>query len=445
MCEHHSLPPARAGDGENEAEGVQPFPWEIGVCDAHCHPTDTMPLVPNIGRMKARVLTIMATRAQDQELVASVATKQTVPSRLALASTAAESLTTSTLATGEERETTGNVIPAFGWHPWFSHMLYDDMTTAPGERTYNPKSEGEAHAEKTRHYATVLSSPEPAPELVASLPEPKPLSLLISETREYLLAHPLALVGEIGLDKAFRMPQAWSHVDESARDDELTPGGREGRHLSPHHVRMPHQVSILRAQLRLAGELGRPVSVHGVQAHGVLFDTVSALWRGHEKEVISKRQQKMVAPGAEDFSSDEGDENDEDDEGSGGAGDGRKKKTKKRDVPAKPFPPRICLHSYSGSPQTLKQWLAPTIPAEIFFSFSVVVNLSTAATEAKFPDVIRACPDDKLLVESDIHRAGDEMDDLLEQMYRRVCKIKGWELRDGVERIRRNYEAFIFG
>ena len=422
-----------------------PFPWEIGVCDAHCHPTDTMPLVSNIGRMKARVLTIMATRAQDQELVASVATKHTVPSRLALASPAAESIATSTSATGEEEaEASGKVVPAFGWHPWFSHMLYDDMTTAPSERTYNPKSEGEAYAEKTRHYAAVLSSPEPAPELVASLPEPKPLSLLVSETRERLLAHPLALVGEIGLDKAFRMPQAWGHLDESTRDEGLTPGGREGRHLSPHHVRMPHQVSVLRAQLRLAGELGRPVSVHGVQAHGVLFDTVSSLWRGHEKEVISKRQQKMVAAGAEDFSSDE--DEDEDDEGNDSAGDGgKKKKPKKGPVSAKPFPPRICLHSYSGSPQTLNQWLAPSIPADIFFSFSVVVNLSTAATEAKFPDVVRACPDDKLLVESDIHKAGDEMDHLLEQMYRRVCEIKGWELRDGVERIRRNYEAFIFG
>ena len=441
MCEQHGVPPPRAGDGGNEAEGAKPFPWEIGVCDAHCHPTDTMPLVPDIGRMKARVLTIMATRAQDQELVASVATKHTLRSRQSIASPAAESITTSTSTTREEGEAAGKVVPAFGWHPWFSHMLYDDMTTAPGERTYHPKGDEEIQAEKTRHYAAVLSSPEPAPELVASLPDPKPLSLLISETREHLLAHPLALVGEIGLDKAFRMPQAWNHGDESARDGELTPGGREGRHLSPHHVRMPHQVAVLRAQLRLAGELGRPVSVHGVQAHGVLFDTTAALWKGHEKEVISKRQQKMVAPGAEDFSSEDEDE----DEGDDGTGDGGKKEKKKRDVSAKPFPPRICLHSYSGSSQTLKQWLAPTIPAEIFFSFSVVVNLSTAATEAKFPDVIRACPDDKLLVESDIHRAGDEMDHLLEQMYRRVCEIKGWELRDGVERIRRNYEAFIFG
>ncbi|KAK3940687.1 hypothetical protein QBC46DRAFT_384794 [Diplogelasinospora grovesii] len=416
MCGHHQTQTQEAeADAQNhhhhqDGSDKGEFPWDIGVYDAHCHPTDTMSSIANIaninssggsGGMKARVLTIMATRAQDQELVASVASQH--------------GITTSSRGSGE-KET--KVVPAFGWHPWFSHQLYEDGSTS----------------DKGAHYEAVLS-PTPDAEFIASLPGPMSLKEYIAATKQRLLDHPYALVGELGLDKAFRLP--WGKSLQQPVEEALTPGGREGRMLSPYHVKMSHQVQILKAQLRLAGELGRAVSVHGVQAHGVLFDALSSLWKGHEKEYISKRKQKMVAKGAEDFSSSE--DEDEPDMGNSGKKGGGKK------YEPRPFPPRICLHSFSGPPQMLNQYLNPTIPAKIFFSFSMAINLSTAGGEQRFADVIKACPDDRVLIESDLHIAGEEMDRVLEQMYRKVCEVKEWGLEEGVRRIAKNYEEFIFG
>ncbi|KAI5926738.1 TatD family [Camillea tinctor] len=401
----------------------EPFPWDIGVFDAHCHPTDTMTSIASISDMKARALTVMSTRTQDQELVSNVAVERGVKDVGTLFSQAAPS---------QER-----IIPSFGWHPWFSYQLYDDTDPNP---TYNGTKSG-----KIAHYDTILAPPPSSKDVSFSegLPDPKPLSEFLKETKARLEKHPLALVGEIGLDKAFRLPQSWTSAHEAERDEELTPGGREGRLLSPHRVQMTHQATVLKAQLKLAGEMGRPVSVHGVQAHGILYDTIAECWKGHEREVLSRREKRQIAEGAEEFSSDSEDDDIK-------VQSQIRSKLKKISLQSnasgpKPYPPRICIHSFSGHVGVLKQYTQPAVPAKIFFSFSVAINWGAVGGDKKTEEAILAAPDDRILVESDLHTAGEQMDRNLEEVCRRICQIKGWDLREGVERLAQNWRKFMFG
>ena len=376
--------------GENSA--ASNFPWHLGVYDAHCHPTDTVASLDDIPKMNAKVLTIMATRAQDQHLVAEFA----------------DSLEKGASKSDDGPENT--VIPSFGWHPWFSHHIYDDRDDAgPVRKT----------PDKTTHYRTVITPPPQEDAFIESLPDPIPLSLLLAQTRSRLEKYPIALVGEIGLDRSFRIPFPHQPTEESSiTESGLTPGGREGRTLSRYRVHIDHQRAVLKAQLNLAGEMQRAVSVHGVAAHGVVFDVLQETWKGHE--LAGKRARKRE---------------EQVDEGVTGTPELKL---------SKPFPPRICLHSYSGPPEPLKQYLSPRIPTLIFFSFSRVINFSTPAS-TKAIEVIKALPRDRILIESDLHCAGDRMDHLLEEMLRTICKAKDWDLEEGVKQLGANWKHFARG
>ena len=390
---------------------LEDIPWELPVYDAHCHPTDTMSLVRTIPDMKAAVLTVMATRDQDQHLVAQLADQYGVSSP----------------PVPDAATVQGHVIPCFGWHPWFSHQLFDDMFDGA------PVRPGAGGRDKLRHYQSVLTPPPSteASDFLSALPDPVALSSFISATRAYLGRYPLALVGEVGLDRGFRLPEAWSSESQESRDASLTPGGREGRRLSPHRVSLAHQKRVLAAQLKLAGEMQRAVSAHGVQAHGAVFETLQESWRGWERPVTSNRARKRRGSAAKAHAADDA----SDDEESRAMGGGEQEK---------PYPPRICLHSYSGPPESLRQYFAPPVPADVYFSFSSVINFSTSAKQ-KAIEVIKQVPADRLLVESDLHKAGGVMDDMLESITREVCAIRGWGLDEGVKKLGQNWRRFIFG
>ncbi|PGH18317.1 hypothetical protein AJ80_04495 [Polytolypa hystricis UAMH7299] len=383
----------------------EPFPWSIGIHDAHCHPTDTMSSIPAISSMKARTLTVMSTRREDQALVDAVA---------------------------RDDKTSARVIPSFGWHPWYAHQIFDDTDSNCS------RAGGMGTISKEAHYTSVLTPPPTLTDnnddtaLLNGLPTPLPLSLFIRETRARLTSYPSALVGEIGLDRSFRIPNPHplEGENEVARRDpppSLTLGSREGRALSAYKVNMAHQKAVFKAQLQLAGEMGRAVSVHSVQAHGAVFEVLSGLWKGGERKVLSKREIRR-REGGKGSSRDEGKEEEE-----------------KGESKPRPFPPRICMHSYSGPPEALKQFLHPAVPADIYFSFSSVINFSNADRDRKVQEVLRSLPDERILVESDLHVAGERMDEVLEEVVRKVCEVKGWGVEEGVGILERNWRRFVFG
>ncbi|KAF5597897.1 Cut9 interacting scn1 [Fusarium pseudocircinatum] len=335
----------------------------------------------------------MATRTQDQPLIASIAKAHGVKGPECFA----------------EDKTT--VIAGYGRHPWFSHELFDDSLENP---TYVPSEDVEAA--KAQHYKAVLSPAPADPAFWRDLPVPIPLSTFIAETRARLIEDPCAMVGEIGLDKPFRLPMQWTDPKPEP-DPDRTPGGRQRRPLSQHRINITHQKAVFMAHLRLAGELGRAVSVHGVQVHGILYDVLTECWKGHEvkgRRSRGKEKKNGTASQATEDSS-------------------------------KPYPPRICLHSFSGKSDAVKQYLKPSIPAKIFFSFSKTNNLRSDEERKKAEDAIRIVPDNRILAESDLHTAGERMDSELEEMYRVICEVKGWGLEEGVGKIAENYRELIFG
>ncbi|KAF8543269.1 hypothetical protein BDD12DRAFT_821524 [Trichophaea hybrida] len=364
------------------------IPWDLGVYDSHCHPTDTMSQISVVSSMKARTLTIMSTRRSDQHLVASVARSHPKT----------------------------KIIPSFGYHPWFSHLIYDDDT-------YTDNSEL-----KQKHYSAVLVPP-PDNEFISQLPAPTPLSTILQEMHDHLEEFPYALIGEIGLDRGFRLP--FPDTNEEG----------QGRRLSPHRVSIDHQKHIFTAQLRLAGSLNRAVSVHGVQCHGVLFETFRDLWRGHElpRERRKDQKRRRRRRGAEhEYLPDIYDSGSDSDQ----------------DPPEKkqlPFPPRICLHSFSAPMETLKQYLSPPspttlCPSQLFFSFSTTINARPEKGHlGRIGDTIVAIPDECVLVESDLHTAGEEADKALGEALLFISNVKGWEVEKGVKQLGENWRRFVFG
>lgn len=81
------------------------------------------------------------------------------------------------------------------------------------------------------------------------------------------------MVGEVGLDRAFRVP-----VDYYASP----------RVLTSFSIPLEHQLTLLEAQLELAVELGRNVSIHSVKAQQATTDLLAKMKKKHGAEIWNR-------------------------------------------------------------------------------------------------------------------------------------------------------------
>lgn len=145
-----------------------------------------------------------------------------------------------------------SVVPYMGIHPWYSHLYRLD-----------PK------LDKKQHYEVCLE-PGPSDELLNVLPEPIDLEEHLQKIRKLAQTYdekgvPYG-IGEIGLDKVFRVPSNGYFGNQNEP---------KGVVLTKSKVSMDHQTQVFIRQLELANLLSKQVSVHCVKAHGPLFEIVS--------------------------------------------------------------------------------------------------------------------------------------------------------------------------
>lgn len=228
----------------------------------------------------------------------------------------------------------GRLRRGFGIHPWYCHLY----------------SVGEVRG-KRDHYERVLDwrDQEAFESLLERLPEPVPLEDYILQEFD---AAKVDVIGEIGLDKLFRLPENGYYVQS-----------RSPAPLSRIKVKMSHQMAVFRRFCRIARDHGKPVSIHDVKCHGVLFEACVEELLRHE------------------------------------------------DV-------KVCLHSYTGSPQTLRDcWLRRFPQERLFLSLSKCINFKT---ETAGKELVAMLPPECILTETDFP-VDIEPEDQLQRQLQYTC------------------------
>ncbi|KAJ1537116.1 hypothetical protein HK096_003883 [Nowakowskiella sp. JEL0078] len=149
----------------------------------------------------------------------------------------------------------------------------------------------------------------------------------------------------------------------------------------------PLQIELFVFQIGLAARYHRPCSIHVVQCHGKIFDFLRAAQPSE-------------------------------------------------------LPPRLALHSFTGSPDIAKGMvrLPGGVGKRIFFGISSCVS----GRSRKVVERIKGIPDNRILLESDLYDPRD-IDRAMVESLNIVSDAKGWTIQETAERTFRNAEEFLTG
>ncbi|KAG0143263.1 hypothetical protein CROQUDRAFT_661519 [Cronartium quercuum f. sp. fusiforme G11] len=280
------------------------------------------------------------------------------------------------------------VIAAFGLHPWFSHHV-----------SFEP-DEGYERLFPSLDQHDADNWPK------QNLPPRMYFGAFMDQLRQHLISTPSSILGEVGLDKAFRLT-ARNAKGETRRTKLMVP--------------MEHQRKVLDAQLDLAVELRKNISLHAVQCTAETIEVIEGLERRWGErltgpKLISGRKARREVERAK-------------------AGDeGRQTEKQETEKGIK-----IDWHSAFVSVETL-QSVVKKFPEIMYFSYAFTLfedkNLN------KLDQLIKHTPDDRLLIESDWGSDPSFIDGKLEQMMARVMAVKGWEVEKGIEQLEANWLTF---
>jgi Tat protein secretion system quality control protein TatD with DNase activity len=161
------------------------------------------------------------------------------------------------------------VVPCFGVHPWYTHLFsYDE-------------DEDEPSLSKREHYEKVFQKEISDDSFLELLPNPidfkdffhKKLERFKEETNGGQL-----VIGEIGLDKLFKIPNTGYYGSKASIDGEVK--------LTSLRTPIGHQLKIFKYQLVFAFQNNLPVSVHCVKAMSFIIDIARSSYKDSESKIL---------------------------------------------------------------------------------------------------------------------------------------------------------------